>query len=111
MENVVILSTTSEKSKIRNNEIQYFIVRHFPFFRPKLSVVLNCTSRSEKGRHAAAVETPSDPEHEDMMSPTVPNCYHTIIRAYCTYSDTNYAVNYEVRIWSLIRRRVDDFRT
>ena len=58
MENVVLLSTTSEKSKISKNEIQYFIVQHFPFFRQKLSVVLNCTPRSEKGRRAAAVETP-----------------------------------------------------
>ena len=58
MENVVLLSTTSEKTKIRKNEIQYFIVQHFPFFRQKLSVVLNCTPRSEKGRRAAAVETP-----------------------------------------------------
>ena len=45
-----------KKSKIRKNEIQYFIVQHFPFFRQKLSVVLNCTPRSEKGRRAAAVE-------------------------------------------------------
>ena len=58
MENVVLLSTTSEKPKIRKNEIQYFIVQHFPFFRQKLSVVLNCTPRSEKGRRAAAVEPP-----------------------------------------------------
>ena len=58
MENVVLLSTTSEKSKIRKNEIQYFIVQHFPFFRQKLSVVLKCTPRSEKGRRAAAVEPP-----------------------------------------------------
>ena len=58
MENIVLLSTTSEKSKIRKNKIQYFIVQHFPFFRQKLSVVLNCTPRSEKGRRAAAVEPP-----------------------------------------------------
>ena len=58
MENVVLLSTTSEKSKIRKNEIQYFIVQHFPFFRQKLSVVLNCTPRSEKSLREAAVEPP-----------------------------------------------------
>ena len=53
MENVVLLSTTSEKPKIRKNEIQYFIVQHFPFFRQKLSVVLNCTPRSEIGRRSS----------------------------------------------------------
>ena len=58
MENVVLLSTTSEKPKIRKNEIQYFIVQHFPFFRQKLSVVLNCTPRSEKSLREAAVEPP-----------------------------------------------------
>jgi hypothetical protein len=55
---IVLLSTTSEKPKIRKNEIQYFIVQHFPFFRQKLSVVLNCTPRSEKSLREAAVEPP-----------------------------------------------------
>ena len=32
---------------------QYLIVQHFPFFRQKLSVVLNCTPRSEIGRRSS----------------------------------------------------------
>ena len=35
------------------HEIQYFIVLYFPCFRQKLSVVLNCTSRSEIGRRSS----------------------------------------------------------
>ena len=40
------------------HEIQYFIVLYFPCFRQKLSVVLNCTSRSEMCRRSAAVMEP-----------------------------------------------------
>ena len=35
------------------HEIQYFIVLYFPCFRQKLSVVLNCTSRSEIVRRSS----------------------------------------------------------
>ena len=64
MENIVLLSTTSEKSKIRKNKIQYFIVQHFPFFRQKLSVVLNCTHRQKR----AYAKLPwNHLEHEDSI--------------------------------------------
>ena len=43
MENVVLdyQVLRQKKSKIRKNEIQYFIVLYFPFFWQKISVVLN----------------------------------------------------------------------
>ena len=43
------------------HEIQYFIVLYFPFFRQKISVVLNCTPRSEKGRRAAVLYAAVEP--------------------------------------------------
>ena len=61
MENTVLLSTVFRvypKSRILDFSDVVLNSTTFSIFRQKLSVVLNCTSRSEKSLREAAVERP-----------------------------------------------------
>ena len=104
MENTVLLSTTSEKSKIKNpwilgnNEIQYLIVLYFPFL--SLQKINEPTSvpveLKKKFRRAAG-----DPEHASTLFVSfLPLDINKIGVKYCTVRYSEYgSTGIDMRLW------------